>query len=104
MPARMFDRKAPLTSPLPSVSSLSTLARLGFEEPAAAADDLERLGAWPPAAAAGGARLLADIAASAAPQLAARSLAALAAAHPHPEGFTARLRGRLGFRRRLVPL
>jgi [glutamine synthetase] adenylyltransferase / [glutamine synthetase]-adenylyl-L-tyrosine phosphorylase len=84
--------------------ALSTLARLGFDEPAAAADDLERLGAWPPAAAAGGARLLADIAASAAPQLAARSLAALAAAHPDPEGFTARLRGRLGFRRRLVPL
>ena len=84
--------------------ALSTLARLGFDEPAAAADELERLGAWPPAAAPGGARLLADIAASAAPQLAARSLAALAAAHPDPDGFTARLRGRLGFRRRLVPL
>jgi [glutamine synthetase] adenylyltransferase / [glutamine synthetase]-adenylyl-L-tyrosine phosphorylase len=84
--------------------SLSTLARLGFDEPGAAAEDLERLGAWPPAAAGGGARLLADIAASAAPQLAARSLAALAAAHPDPEGFTAWLRGRLGFRRRLVPL
>ena len=84
--------------------ALSTLARLGFDEPEAAADELERLGAWPPAAAPGGARLLADIAASAAPQLAARSLAALAAAHPDPEGFTARLRGRLGFRRRLVPL
>jgi glutamate-ammonia-ligase adenylyltransferase len=84
--------------------ALSTLARLGFDEPDAAAADLERLGAWPPAAAPGGARLLADIAASAAPQLAARSLAALAAAHPDPDGFTARLRGRLGFRRRLVPL
>ena len=84
--------------------ALSTLARLGFDEPEAAADELERLGAWPPAAAGGGARLLADIAASAAPQLAARSLAALAAAHPDPDGFTARLRGRLGFRRRLVPL
>ena len=84
--------------------ALSTLARLGFDEPEAAADELERLGAWPPAAAPGGARLLADIAASAAPQLAARSLAALAAAHPDPDGFTARLRGRLGFRRRLVPL
>jgi glutamate-ammonia-ligase adenylyltransferase len=84
--------------------SLSTLARLGFEEPEAATADLERLGAWPPAAAPGGKRLLADIAASAAPQLAARSLAAVAAAHPDPAGFTARLRGRLGFRRRLVPV
>jgi glutamate-ammonia-ligase adenylyltransferase len=84
--------------------SLSTLARLGFDEPGAAAGDLEHLGAWPPAAAGGGARLLADIAASAAPQLAARSLAALAAAHPDPEGFTAQLRRRLGFRRRLIPL
>jgi [glutamine synthetase] adenylyltransferase / [glutamine synthetase]-adenylyl-L-tyrosine phosphorylase len=84
--------------------SLSVLARLGFEEPEAAAPDLERLGAWPPAAAAGGNRLLADLAASAAPQLAARSLAALAAAHPDPAGFAARLRGRLGFRRRLIPV
>ena len=65
--------------------SLSALARLGFEEPEAAAADLERLGAWPPAAAPGGNRLRADIAASAAPQLAARSLAALAAAHPDPD-------------------
>ena len=84
--------------------SLSALARLGFEEPEAAAADLERLGAWPPAAAPGGNRLRADIAASAAPQLAARSLAALAAAHPDPAGFTALLRRRPGFRRRLVPL
>jgi [glutamine synthetase] adenylyltransferase / [glutamine synthetase]-adenylyl-L-tyrosine phosphorylase len=84
--------------------SLSALTRLGFEEPAAAAADLERLGAWPPNAAPGGNRLLADIAASAAPQLAARALAALAAAHPDPDGFAARLRRRLGFRRRLVPL
>src|SRR5215212_2972235 len=84
--------------------ALSTLARLGFDEPEAAADDLKRLGAWPPAAAPGGARLLADIAASAAPQLAARSLAALAAARPDPDGFTAQLRRRPGFRRRLVPL
>jgi [glutamine synthetase] adenylyltransferase / [glutamine synthetase]-adenylyl-L-tyrosine phosphorylase len=84
--------------------SLSVLARLGFEEPEAAVADLERLGAWPPAAAPGGNRLLSDIAASAAPQLAARSLAAVAAAHPDPAGFAARLRGRLGFRRRLVPV
>jgi [glutamine synthetase] adenylyltransferase / [glutamine synthetase]-adenylyl-L-tyrosine phosphorylase len=84
--------------------SLTALARLGFEEPQAAAADLERLGAWPPAAAPGGNRLRADIAASAAPQLAARALAALAAAHPDPAGFTALLRRRPGFRRRLVPL
>jgi glutamate-ammonia-ligase adenylyltransferase len=84
--------------------SLSTLARLGFEEPESAAADLERLGAWPPAGAPGGNRLLAVIAASAAPQLAARALAALAAAHPDPGGFTALLRRRPGFRRRLVPL
>ena len=60
------------------MSSLSVLARLGFEEPEAAEAGLERLGAWPPASAPGGNRLLADIAASAAPQLAARALAALA--------------------------
>src|SRR5215213_9325148 len=104
MPARLPDRKVPLTTPQPNVSSLSTLARLGFEEPQAAAAGLERLGAWPPAAAPGGTRLLSDIAASAAPQLAARALAAIAAAHPDPDGFAARLRGRLGFRRRLIPV
>src|SRR5829696_8209140 len=104
MPARLPDRKVPLTTPQPNVSSLSTLARLGFEEPEAAAAGLERLGVWPPAAAPGGNRLLSDIAASAAPRLAARSLAAIAAAHPDPDGFAARLRGRLGFRRRLVPV
>src|SRR5512133_3808925 len=64
------DRKVPLTTPHPNVSSLSTLARIGFEEPEAAAADLERLGAWPPSAAPGGNRLLSDVAASAAPQLA----------------------------------
>jgi glutamate-ammonia-ligase adenylyltransferase len=84
--------------------SLSVLARLGFEEPEAAAPDLERLGAWPPATAPGGSRLLADVAASAAPQLAARALAAIATAHPDPATFAARLRGRLGFRRRLIPV
>jgi glutamate-ammonia-ligase adenylyltransferase len=83
---------------------LTTLARFGFEEPEAAAGDLERLGAWPPASAPGGSRLLAEIAGSAAPQLAARALAAVAAAHPDPDAFTARLRRRLGFRRRLVAL
>jgi glutamate-ammonia-ligase adenylyltransferase len=86
------------------VVSLSVLARLGFEEPEVAAADLEPLGAWPPATAPGGNRLLSDVAASAAPQLAARALAAIAAAHADPPGFAARLRGRLGFRRRLVPV
>jgi [glutamine synthetase] adenylyltransferase / [glutamine synthetase]-adenylyl-L-tyrosine phosphorylase len=84
--------------------SLSTLARLGFEEPEAAQPDLQRLGAWPPRAAPGGRRLLAEIAGSAAPQLAARALAAVAAAHPDPDGFAVLLRRRLGFRRRLVSL
>ncbi|HEV8425833.1 MAG TPA: bifunctional glutamine-synthetase adenylyltransferase/deadenyltransferase, partial [Actinomycetes bacterium] len=84
--------------------SRSVLARLGFEEPEAAVADLERLGAWPPAAVPGGNRLLAEIAGSAAPQLAARALAGIAAAHPDPDGFAALLRRRLGFRRRLVPV
>ncbi|HYN16702.1 MAG TPA: hypothetical protein VEY96_01290, partial [Actinomycetes bacterium] len=81
--------------------SRSALARLGFEEPEAAVADLERLGAWPPSAAPGANRLLAEIAGSAAPQLAARALAAIAAAHPDPDGFAALLRRRLGLRRRL---
>jgi [glutamine synthetase] adenylyltransferase / [glutamine synthetase]-adenylyl-L-tyrosine phosphorylase len=83
---------------------LSTLARLGFEEPEAVVADLERLGAWPHAAAPGGRRLLTEVAGSAAPRLVARTLAAIAAAHPDPDGFTARLRRRPGFRRRLVAL
>jgi [glutamine synthetase] adenylyltransferase / [glutamine synthetase]-adenylyl-L-tyrosine phosphorylase len=83
---------------------LSTLARLGFEEPEAVLADLERLGAWPPAAALGGRRLLTEVAGSASPRLVARTLAAVAAAHPDPDGFAARLRRRPGFRRRLVAL
>jgi glutamate-ammonia-ligase adenylyltransferase len=83
---------------------LSTLARLGFEEPEAVVADLERLGAWPPAAAPGGRRLLTGVAGSAAPRLVARTLAAIAAAHPDPDAFTARLRRRPGLRRRLVAL
>jgi [glutamine synthetase] adenylyltransferase / [glutamine synthetase]-adenylyl-L-tyrosine phosphorylase len=93
-----------VTASQPLPSSPSTLARLGFEEPEAAGVDLGRLGAWPPAAAPGGRRLLAEVAGSAAPRLAARTLAAIAAAHPDPEAFTARLRRRPGFRRRLVAL
>jgi [glutamine synthetase] adenylyltransferase / [glutamine synthetase]-adenylyl-L-tyrosine phosphorylase len=85
-------------------SGLSTLARLGFEEPEAVLADLERLGAWPHAAAPGGRRLLTEVAASAAPQQVARTLAAIAAAHPDPDAFTARLRRRPGFRHRLVAL
>ena len=83
---------------------LSTLARLGFEEPEAVLADLERLGAWPHAAAPGGRRLLTEVAGSAAPGLVARTLAAIAAAHPDPDAFAARLRRRPGFRRRLVAL
>jgi glutamate-ammonia-ligase adenylyltransferase len=83
---------------------VSTLARLGFEEPEAARADLEVLGAWPAAAAPGGRRLLTELAGSAAPRLAARTLAAAAAAHPDPGGLAARLRRRPGFRRRLVAL
>jgi glutamate-ammonia-ligase adenylyltransferase len=98
------DRKATVTASQPLPPSLSTLARLGFEEPEAARVDLERLGAWPSAAAPGGRRLLTEVAGSAAPRLAARTLAAIAAAHPDPDGFTARLRRRPGFRRRLVAL
>ena len=77
---------------------LSTLARLGFEEPEAVLADLERLGAWPHAAAPGGRRLLTEVAGSAAPRLVARTLAAIAAAHPDPDAFAARLRRRPGFR------
>ena len=58
---------------------VSTLARLGFEEPEAARADLEVLGAWPAAAAPGGRRLLTELAGSAAPRLAASWGAALAA-------------------------
>jgi [glutamine synthetase] adenylyltransferase / [glutamine synthetase]-adenylyl-L-tyrosine phosphorylase len=83
---------------------LSALARLGFEQPEAVRVDLERLGAWPPSAAPGGRRLLRELAASAAPGLAARSLARIAEAHPDPDGFAALLRRRPGFRRRLVAL
>src|SRR5919204_23039 len=81
---------------------LSTLARLGFEEPEAVLADLERLGAWPHAAAPGGRRPLPEVAGSAAPRLVARTLAAVAAADPDPDAFAARLRHRPGFRRRLV--
>ena len=85
-------------------SAEAALARLGFREPGAVVADLERLGAWPPAAALGGRRLLCELAASANPELAARALAAVAAAHPDPARFAAGLRRRAGFRARLVAL
>jgi glutamate-ammonia-ligase adenylyltransferase len=88
--------------PDPAQATPSVLARHGFEQPEASAAALTRLGAWPPAAALGGRRLLADLAASAHPDLAARSLAAIAERHPDPEGFAAALRRRRGFRRRLI--
>jgi [glutamine synthetase] adenylyltransferase / [glutamine synthetase]-adenylyl-L-tyrosine phosphorylase len=88
--------------PDPAQATPSVLARHGFEQPEASAAALTRLGAWPPAAALGGRRLLADVAASAHPDLAARALAAIAERHPDPEGFAAALRRRRGFRRRLV--
>ncbi|HEX6674475.1 MAG TPA: hypothetical protein VF486_05555, partial [Actinomycetes bacterium] len=88
--------------PDPAQATPSVLARHGFEQPEASAAALTRLGAWPPAAALGGRRLLAEVAASAHPDLAARALAAIAERHPDPEGFAAALRRRRGFRRRLV--
>jgi glutamate-ammonia-ligase adenylyltransferase len=93
-----------VTASQPLQPSLSTLARLGFEEPEAVLADLERLGAWPHAAAPGGRRLLTEVAGSAAPRLVARTLAAIAAAHSGGDAFAARLRRRPGFRRRLVAL
>ncbi|HEY2957343.1 MAG TPA: hypothetical protein VGM21_03905, partial [Actinomycetota bacterium] len=88
--------------PDPAQTTASVLARHGFEQPEASAAALARLGAWPPAAALGGRRLLAEVAASANPDLAARALAAIAERHPDPAGFAAALRRRRGFRRRLV--
>jgi len=88
--------------PDPVQATPSVLARHGFEQPEASAAALTRLGAWPPDAALGGRRLLADVAASAHPDLAARALAAIAERHPDPEGFAAALRRRRGFRHRLV--
>ncbi|HZD01307.1 MAG TPA: bifunctional [glutamine synthetase] adenylyltransferase/[glutamine synthetase]-adenylyl-L-tyrosine phosphorylase [Actinomycetes bacterium] len=84
--------------------SVSGLARLGFQEPEAVVADLEALGAWPARAAAGSPRLLGELAACANPDLAVRALAAIAAAHPDRDAFTAGLRRRVGLRRRLIAL
>jgi glutamate-ammonia-ligase adenylyltransferase len=86
----------------PTLAAADALGRHGFDEPEASAAALARLGAWPPAAALGGRRLLAEVAGSAHPDLAARALAAIAAARPDPDAFAAALRRRPGFRRRLV--
>jgi len=83
---------------------VTSLVRLGFDEPETVTAELEALGAWPPGAAAGGRRLLEELAASANPNLATRALAAVAAASPEPAAFRAALRQRVGFRRRLVAL
>ncbi len=89
-------------TPDPLRTSADALARHGFDEPEASAAALVQLGAWPPSAALGGHRLLAELAGSAHPDLAARALAAIAAARPDPDAFAAALRRRPGFRRRLV--
>ncbi|HEV8653474.1 MAG TPA: hypothetical protein VG276_29755, partial [Actinomycetes bacterium] len=88
--------------PDPARTSSDTLARHGFDEPEASAAALAQLGAWPPSAVLGGHRLLAEVAGSAHPDLAARALAAIAAARADPDAFAALLRRRPGFRRRLV--
>jgi len=79
----------------------SSLTRLGFERPELAATSLACLGAWPPQGA-GGEALLAELAASAGPDLAARVLADLAVAGYDPSGLAAALRSETGFRRRLI--
>ena len=81
---------------------VTSLVRLGFDEPEAIVSELRALGAWPPHATAGGQRLLEEIAASANPTLAARTLGAIAAASPDQAAFVDALRRRIGFRRRLV--
>ncbi len=83
---------------------VTSLVRLGFDEPEAVTAELELLGAWPQHATAGGQRLLEEIAASANPTLAARALGAIAAASRDRAAFVAALRRRIGFRRRLVAL
>jgi glutamate-ammonia-ligase adenylyltransferase len=83
---------------------VTSLVRLGFDEPEAVTSELELLGAWPPHATAGGQRLLEEIAASANPTLAARALGSIAAASQDRAAFVDALRRRIGFRRRLVAL
>src|SRR6266536_3695974 len=63
---------------------VTTLVRLGFDDPESLAVELEALGAWPPRPGANGHRLLEELAASANPTLATRALAAIALAAPRP--------------------
>src|SRR6266487_4502584 len=81
---------------------VTTLVRLGFDDPESLAVELEALGAWPPRPGANGHRLLEELAASANPTLATRALAAIAQATSHPGAFAAGLRRRPALRRRLI--
>src|SRR6266498_4238866 len=81
---------------------VATLVRLGFEDPEAVAGELGALGIWPPRPGVNGTRLLEELAGSANPTLAARALAAIAAASPDPSAFAAELRRRPALRRRLI--
>src|SRR6266498_3943970 len=73
---------------------VTTLVRLGFDDPESLAVELEALGAWPPRPGANGHRLLEELAASANPTLATRALAAIAQATSDPGAFAAGLRPR----------
>jgi [glutamine synthetase] adenylyltransferase / [glutamine synthetase]-adenylyl-L-tyrosine phosphorylase len=77
---------------------VTTLVRLGFDDPEAVEGELAALGALR----GDGGRLLEELGASANPTLATRALAAIAAARPDPAGFAAALRRRAGLRRRLI--
>src|SRR6266487_3543517 len=81
---------------------VTTLVRLGFDDPESLAVELEALGAWPPRPGANGHRLLEELAASANPTLATRALAAIAQATSDPGAFAAGLRRRPALRRRLI--
>src|SRR6266496_1215370 len=81
---------------------VTTLVRLGFDDPESLAVELEALGAWPPRPGANGHRLLEELAASANPTLATRALAAIAQATSDPGAFASGLRRRPALRRRLI--
>src|SRR6266511_1312779 len=81
---------------------VTTLVRLGFDDPESLAVELEALGAWPPRPGANGHRLLEELAASANPTLATRALAAIAQATSDPGAFAAGLRRRPALRRLAV--
>src|SRR6266511_3463895 len=81
---------------------VTTLVRLGFDDPESLAVELEALGAWPPRPGANGHRLLEELAASANPTLVTRALAAIAQATSDPGAFAAGLRRRLALCCRLI--